>query len=434
MEKNFMQDDLEDESIKQSYEELEKKIKKEKRLGISLGFTSGFLLGIVATFALVVVYYNILIGRISFSNNKNAVVNEIVDNSAKLDMARIQGKLEDLQKIVAEKFLFQSDIGKLETGIYKGYMAGLNDPYSVYYDADEFKALREETTGVYQGIGAQISKDATTGIIKVVKVFEGSPAKEAGLMPEDIIYKVNDIEATGMDLEILVKQHIRGEVHTKVNITVMRGDKEIPLEMERRAVEVQTVESKILDGNVGYIMVNQFDTVTAEQFIKVIDELQEKNISKLIIDLRNNPGGVLDGTVKMLDYMLPDGLLVYTADKEGKGEKYYSNDGHEVNIPISILINGNSASASEVFTGAMRDFKRATIVGTKSFGKGIVQNLYPLEDGSAIKITTQHYYTPSGFDLHGKGIEPDETVELNEGAVFGTDTDNQLQKAIDMAK
>ena len=161
---------------------------------------------------------------------------------------------------------------------------------------------------------------------------------------------------------------------------------------------------------------------------------KEKNISKLIIDLRNNPGGVLDGTVKMLDYMLPDGLLVYTADKEGKGEKYYSNDGHEVNIPISILINGNSASASEVFTGAMRDFKRATIVGTKSFGKGIVQNLYPLEDGSAIKITTQHYYTPSGFDLHGKGIEPDETVELNEGAVFGTDTDNQLQKAIEMAK
>lgn len=425
MENNFENDSIDKNS----------RLKKNKSFDLlffGLGIFCGFCIGIICSIIIfVLINTSILSPNISYQNKK---ISNVVDNSAKLDFSKIKFKLEAMQDIISKKFLFQADIKKMEDGIYKGYIFGLNDPYSVYYNAEEFKSLTEETNGIYQGIGAQISKDAQTGIIKIVKVFDKSPANEAGLKSEDIIYKINDIDVTGMDLDILVKKHIRGKEKTKIKMTVLREDKELDFEVERRSIEVPTVEYKILDGNVGYIVINQFDVVTAEQFINAINILNKNNISKLVIDLRNNPGGVLDSTVKILDYILPKGLVVYTADKTGKGEKYYSDDACALNIPTAIIINGNSASASEVFTGAMKDFKKAVIVGTRSFGKGIVQNLIPLSDGSALKITTQHYYTPSGFDLHGKGIEPDVEVELDKDAIIGSDNDNQLKKAIELAK
>ena len=401
------------------------------------GLIVGFFIGLISSAVMFAVIVNmVLSGTIGPDSTKTVDVDPstVVDNSEGLDMEKVEEKLSRLQDIVSEKYLFQADITKLEDGIYKGYMSGLEDPYSVYYTEEETRALMEETSGQYKGIGAIISKDPQTGIIKILKVFAGSPSEEAGLQAEDVIYKVGDVEVTGMDTEILIKEHIRGEEHTFVKMTVLRNGEEKEFDIERRAIEVPTVESKVLDGNVGYIAISQFDVVTSEQFKSAIDSMEEKGVSKLVIDLRNNPGGILDGTVEMLDYILPDGLLVYTADKEGMGQQYYSKDGHEINIPTSVLINDGSASASEVFAGAIKDFGRGTLVGTKSFGKGIVQNVIDLYDGTAVKITTQHYYTPSGFDLHGKGIEPDKTVELDEGAVIGSESDNQLKEAIELAR
>ena len=241
------------------------------------------------------------------------------------------------------------------------------------------------------------------------------------------------MEITGLDLDTLVRTYIRGEEGTTVDLTVLRGDEhdKVELHITRRAIEAETVEYKMLDNNIGYISVSEFDQPTYNQFKTAVDELQSDGMKGLVIDLRDNPGGLLDTVVDMLDYMLPDGLLVYTADKNGNGDKYYSDDGHQVDIPLVVLVNGNSASASEVFTGAIKDFKWGTIIGTQTFGKGIVQDILPLGDGSGLKITVAHYYTPSGFDLHGKGITPDIEVELDETAVYGEDSDNQLKAAIE---
>ena len=325
---------------------------------------------------------------------------------------------------------------KVEDGIYAGMMNGLGDPYTVYYTKEEYKALNEDTEGKYSGIGAVVSQNPNTKIITIVKIFDNSPANDAGLQVGDIIYKIDGEEVAGTDMDILVKTKIRGEEGTSFKMTVLRGDerKEVELDLIRRSIEVETVAGKMLDNNIGYIAVSQFDAVTSEQFKSNIESLQSQGMTKLIVDLRGNPGGLLDQVVDMLDYILPDGLVLYTEDKYGEREEYYSDGSHELKIPMVVLVNENSASASEVFTATFRDFEWGTVVGKTTFGKGIVQNVLPLGDGTAVKITTQHYYPPSGYDLHKVGIKPDLEVDLNEGAKIGTDSDNQLSAAIDILK
>lgn len=359
---------------------------------------------------------------------------------AKLNTAGIIEKIDVLQQVVDKYYLFDEDVTDVEDGIYSGMMYGLGDPYSVYYNAEDFKKLMEQTEGVYHGIGVMISQDRLTGIITIVRVFQGAPGFEAGLQPGDIIYKVSGEEVTGMDLDLLVNNYIKGAEGTSVDITVLRPELNdyVDFKVARRQVEVPTVEHEMLEDNIGYIQVIQFDVVTADQFKSAVDDLQSKGMERLVVDLRGNPGGVLDSVVGMLDYILPDGLLVYTQDKNGKGEKYYSKDGHQLDLPMVVLVNENSASASEVFAGAVKDFKWGTLVGTKTFGKGIVQHLIPLGDGTAVKLTVSHYFTPSGFDLHEKGIEPDVTEELKEElkvkAVIPKEEDNQLQKGLEVLK
>lgn len=368
-----------------------------------------------------------------------------------VDFNKVTAKMSMIQEIISQYFLYDEDAGNVEDFIYRGMLAGLDDPYSVYYTESDYKSMNDSTKGTYSGIGAMISQNRTTGMCTIVKVFEGSPALEAGMQPGDIIYKVGDTLVAAESLDVLVNNYIKGKEGTTVEITVYRADKDeyADLTVTRRKIEVPTVEYEMLEGNIGRITVTEFDVVTVEQFELAIDELQKEGMKGLIIDLRSNPGGVLDSAVKMADYILPDKLdqyekgrgktlIVYTADKKGEGEVFTASDGHELELPIAILVNGDSASASEVFTGALKDYKRATVVGTTSYGKGIVQNLIPLGDGSAIKITTAHYYTPSGFDLHGKGIEPDLEVELDEElktqAVVKPEEDNQLQKAAQVLK
>lgn len=402
--------------------------RNQKRKGRMNGVI-GFILGIMTSFVLVYVGF-------AFAFNNGNVLSLFLKRNNKLDYKKIEEKTSVLQNIIDRYFLFDEDMTKVEDGIYAGMMNGLGDPYTVYYTKEEYKALNEDTEGKYSGIGAVVSQNPNNKIITIVKIFDNSPANDAGLQVGDIIHKIDGEEVAGTDMDILVKTKIRGEEGTSFKMTVLRGDdrKEVELDLIRRSIEVETVAGKMLDNNIGYIAVSQFDAVTSEQFKSNIESLQSQGMTKLIVDLRGNPGGLLDQVVDMLDYILPDGLVLYTEDKYGKREEYYSDGSHELKIPMVVLVNENSASASEVFTATFRDFEWGTVVGKTTFGKGIVQNVLPLGDGTAVKITTQHYYPPSGYDLHKVGIKPDLEVDLNEGAKIGTDSDNQLSAAIDILK
>lgn len=382
-----------------------------------------------------------------------------------LDMKGIENKIQTLKDVVDRYFLFDQDASKMENGIYKGMLAGLEDPYTVYYTPEEYQSLMEETEGVYCGIGVLVSQNIETGIITAIRVFQGSPAEEAGMKKGDIFYKVGDVEASSKDLDVLVKEDIRGEEGSFVDIVVLRDGEEVNLHIQRRIVETTTVESKMMDEDTGYILVTQFENVTGDQFEAAVEDLEARGMKELIIDLRDNPGGVLDACVQMAAYILPDdqwdGTIIYTSDKYEKGVRYYSKDGkicreandgsredprypkkdgHELDMPIVLLVNGQSASAAEVFAGALRDYDKATLVGTTTFGKGIVQSVLPLDDGSGIKLTTSHYFTPSGFDLHKKGLEPDIEVEQvmddEEKGQYDIppEKDEQLQKAFEVFK
>ncbi|WP_294150989.1 S41 family peptidase [uncultured Clostridium sp.] len=357
----------------------------------------------------------------------------------KIDMERVNRKIGELQSLIDKKYLFEDkiEVGKEESGIYSGFLYGLNDPYAVYYTPEELASFMDETNGSYCGIGAMVSQNQKTGISTIIRVFEDSPAEKAGIRPGDVIFAVGDTEVTGMDLTIMVNNYIKGEEGTDVSITVYREEENeyVDLTVTRKPVDVQTVSGKMLSDEIGYISVIEFDKVTDAQFKGKIEELTSQGMKKMIVDLRNNPGGELNTVVSMADYILEDkGRILTVADKNGAEEVYNAEDGHSLDIPIAVLVNGNSASASEVFTGALKDYEAATIVGTQTFGKGIVQTLFPLSDGSAVKLTTNHYYTPSGLDIHGKGITPDVEVELDEEAakmpVLPEEMDNQLQEAI----
>ncbi|HJC46617.1 MAG TPA: S41 family peptidase [Candidatus Lachnoclostridium pullistercoris] len=373
-----------------------------------------------------------------------------------LDVDRVSQKMKLIQKIISENYLFDEDPEMVEAGIFMGMMAGLGDPYSTYYTEEDFEQLMENSIeGEYCGIGAMISQNRETMLMTVIRVFEGTPCADAGMLPGDVITAVNGENVTGMELDLVVNNYIKGEEGTEVTVTVYRetSDKYLDLTMKRAAIETPTVEYQMMENNTGYVLVTQFEGVTASQFKAAVDDLQSQGMEKLIIDLRNNPGGLLDAAVEMAAYLLPDGTIVRTEYKNGTGDEYFSEDGQlkaetdagtrlsqypmedgrELDIPMAILVNGNSASAAEVFAGAMRDFDRAVLVGTTTFGKGIVQSVIPFTDGDAIKITTAHYFTPSGFDLHGKGLEPDIEVELSEElmqqAAVEPEDDNQVQAA-----
>lgn len=356
-----------------------------------------------------------------------------------LNMEQVGEKLNQIQDIIQKEYLYEEklDAGAEETGIYRGFLSGLDDPYAAYYTPEELASFLDETNGSYCGIGAMVSQNIQTGISTIARVFEGSPAEEAGLRPGDVLYKVDGEEITGMDLSLVVNNYVKGEEGTTVTLTVYREEDNAytDLVVTRRPIDVQTVSGKMLQEGIGYISVLEFDRVTDQQFKDKLEELLGQGMEKLIIDLRDNPGGEVTTVVSMADYILEDGGRILTvASREGTEETYDAEDGHSLDIPMAILVNGNSASASEVFTGAMKDYGVATIVGTKTFGKGIVQTLIPLSDGSAIKLTTDHYYTPDGHDIHEKGIEPDVTVELSEEAarevVIPVELDNQLQEAV----
>lgn len=374
------------------------------------------------------------------TTNQESVLEQAQEDSVELlKNSEVVGKdtnekLEAIEEIIDKNFYFEDDDAAKQDGIIRGYMDSLDDPYSVYYTAEEFASFTEDTEGEYVGVGVQVSQNIDTKVITVTKVFDG-PAKEAGMQSEDVITKVNGEDITTQDIDSVVDK-IRGEEGTEVTVTVYRSSdaKEYDLTMQRRKVENPTVEYKMLDNNIGYMQITSFYEITGEQFVEGMNELTANGMEGLIIDLRDNGGGLLDIAVAMLDYMLPEGKIVYTEDKDGNvTSEFTSTDEYQFNKPLVILTNGYSASASEIFAGAIKDYGIGTIVGENTYGKGIVQRMFPLEDGSAIKLTISKYFTPNGNDIHKVGIAPDIEVELDTEAYRESDgeKDNQLQAAID---
>lgn len=349
-------------------------------------------------------------------------------------------KLKLLEQCADQYFLFDTpDVQDYQDNIYKGFMEALDDPYSCYYTADEYQTLMESTSGSYEGIGVVVSQNAQTKVITVVRPFEGCPGAEAGMLPGDILVEVAGNDVSGIDVSTVVSW-IKGEGGTTVDIRVYRESEEkyYDFTVERRAIEVPTVDYEMMDDNIGYVQVTEFDEVTSDQFIAAVDDLKSQGMEGLIVDIRDNPGGLLSCVVEMLDYMLPEGTLVYTEDKNGEGDTYTSDAEHYFDLPLAVLVNGNSASASEIFSGAIQDYGTGTIIGTQTFGKGIVQSILPFNDGSAIKITVSRYFTPRGTCIHGEGITPDVVVDLDEDLknklTIEKSEDNQLQTAIENVK
>ena len=369
-------------------------------------------------------------------NNGSTNLTTEADSDNSLMSKAVKSKLNRIKSIIDTYYLDEINEDKMVEGMYKGLVSSLEDPYSVYYTKDEFAALMESSSGSYCGIGAYVSQDVKTGVITIVKPFEGGPAYKAGMLPGDIIYKVSGEEATGKDLSEIVSK-MKGEEGTTVDLEIIRVGESDPIKLtiERRTVEVPTISYEMLDNKVGYIQIAEFDEVTGPQFRSAITDLDNQGMKGLVIDLRNNPGGLLDTVCDMLDRMLPEGLIVYTEDKNGtRTEEVKSTAEESFDKPLVVMINGNSASASEVFAGAIQDYGIGTILGTTSFGKGIVQSVIPLSDGSGVKVTVSKYYTPKGRNIHEIGIEPDVVVELKDKlktkVVIDKSEDNQLQEAI----
>lgn len=356
-----------------------------------------------------------------------------------LDMTQIGYKLSYIQSLIDTYYLFDEEEMTKDPveWMYSGYVYALEDPYSAYYTAEEFEALEESNEGEYCGIGVQVSQNAYTKIMNVVKVFKGTPAEKAGMLPGDILTAVDGKDVVGMDLSIVVSDYIKGEEGTEVTVTVYRETSEeyLDLAMKRAIVQNPTVEYEMLEENIGYIYLSAFEEVSSEQFKKAVDSLERDGMESMILDLRNNGGGVVSAAKSIADYLLPDGKTIVSFKGKGvEDSTFKTEDGHQVDVPIAVLVNGESASASEVLTGALKDNEWATVVGTNTFGKGIAQGLFPLPDGSALKLTTAYYYVPSGECIHEIGIAPDVEVELNEElknlVEIPKEDDNQLQEAI----
>ncbi len=341
-------------------------------------------------------------------------------------------KLKLIETMVRDHYLHEDEITQemLEDGMYKGMMESLGDPYSVYMNSQDFKSMMDTTRGSFGGVGMNLTQDEDTKQIKVYKVLPGTPAEKAGIEDEDILLKVDGEDVSGQDLDSVVLK-VRGKEGSTVNLEFKRGDKEVSFDVVRDIIDIETVEWRMEDedNKIGYIYITEFDEVTYDQFMKALYDLQDQGMKSLILDLRDNPGGNVDTVCDIADELLPEGKIVYVVDKDGHTKNYNSDPEQAYTGPMVVLVDQYSASASEILTGALKDYDLATIVGKKTFGKGIVQSIYPLGDGSALKITVEDYYSPNGHNIHGVGIEPDVDVDLDVDKYKKDKTDTQLEAA-----
>lgn len=405
---------------------------QKQRQGSGKGlFIAGMAAGIAAALLVVCVgYLGFQIQR-RVENGAQNSQQVSADNSGKDGtLGEAVSEKIDILEYMIDQYYYKDEISRedLENGIYQGLMDAVGDPYTSYFSAEDFNTFMEQTTGAYYGIGAYVAQDIERNYPKINSPIPGSPAEEAGLRPNDIIYEVDGVSTYGMDLDKVVSL-IKGEEGTSVNINIYRDGEYMDVKVERRQVKIPTVEQEMMEDGMAYIRIIEFDDVTPGQFEEALQTSRNEGMKGLVLDLRGNPGGSVNAVVDVARMLLPEGLVVYTEDKYGKREEYQCDGSHEFELPLVVLVDGNSASASELLSGAIQDYKKGTLVGTTTFGKGIVQQLLTLRDGSAIKITVSSYYTPKGRNIHGTGIEPDVECPFDGEAYYNSDFDNQLEKA-----
>lgn len=414
----------------EEYEKLNEEKKSDKK------FFKGILAGVagtvLATAAALFVVTNVMGNRLVIGGKESGT-----QESAGVLSENVQKKITELMGYIQLYFYDEIDDEKLANGIYSGLLEGLDDKYTQYYTPSEYQDMQISATQNYYGIGAMLSQDRESMQVTITHIYDGSPAKEAGLRDGDVVVMVEDIESVSMELSDLVT-HIRGEEGTSVHLQIYRAGEPEYLEFDvmRANIDLPTVEHRMLDDKIGYIHILEFGAPTVEQFELAAEELFEQGMQGMILDVRDNPGGMLTSVTGILDDLLPEGTVVYTQDKYGKRQDYTSGAERKIVCPMAVLINGNSASASEILAGAIRDFEAGTLIGTKTYGKGVVQSIIQLEEGDAIKLTTAKYFTPNGENIHGTGISPDEELkyeylgEREDG--YDELMDNQVQKGMEI--
>jgi peptidase, S41 family len=382
---------------------------------------------LITSLVTTIVIYNFVIksGKIAIKSD---------DNSS---LGGLEATLASFRSVLEEKYMGEIDDETLIEGAIKGYVSALGDPYTTYYTKEEMDELMEETTGNYVGIGIYMTLDLENNAIYVVKPMEGSPAEEAGIKAGDLITKVDGIEYSGEELD-QASNAIKGKEGTKVKLEILSNGQTREIEVERRKIIVSHIVEKKFD-NIGYLLIEDFDGGCADEFEEKYKELEKQGIDRLIIDLRNNGGGVVNEAVDIADMLLEkDKTILITKDKKGNEEIKKCDNEASITMPVVVLTNGYSASASEILVGALKDNERATIVGTKTYGKGVIQEVDRLNDGSGLKITIEEYYTPNRDKINKVGIKPDEEIELSseiiEKGTYTDEEDNQLQKAIEIIK
>ncbi len=350
----------------------------------------------------------------------------------------ITSQISKYKNLIDKYFLGDVDEGKLKEGAIKGYIEGLNDPYTEYISKEDMQDYLDDATGNFVGIGIYMVKDKESNRVMVLSPIKGSPAEKAGILPGDLIVSVDGVEYTAEEMSV-ASNKIKGEVGTTVKIEILRGTETKSFELTRENIKVNPVEGKVLQNNIGYIAFSSFDEGTAEEFKTKFEELQRQGIQSLIIDLRNNGGGIVDEALEIADYILEkDQVILYEVDKNNNEKIEKSQNDPIINMPVILLTNENTASSSEILAGALKDHQKAKIVGAKTYGKGVIQQLLTLPDGTGLKITAEEYLTPNKIKINKIGIEPDEKVELPDTVEnilsLQEKEDTQLQKAIEMAK
>lgn len=404
---------------------------EEKNRNLVKGLLIGFI-GSFVIFSIVMVMVMQMTSPISIkSSGENST-----QAAANADWSgQVEEKLNEIDWYIDHYYIFDVDRDKLADGLLAGYVSGLEDPYSVYYTPEKYTDILESANGEYYGIGVLVTEDKD-GTIQIVNVFSNSPAKEAGILKGDIIAGVDNLDITGMDLNQVVG-YIKGKEGTSVELQIQRdGEADLlNITVERRQVSVDTVEYRMLEDGIGYLQLVQFDDVSLDQMTAAIEDLKSQRMEKLILDLRDNPGGLLTSVVDIADLFLPEANIFYMEDKSGSRTDYNATDDQLFDGELVVLVNENSASASEVLAGTLKDNGRAQLVGVTTFGKGIVQTFYSLSDGSGVKLTTAHYFTPSGTDIHGVGVTPNVEAEQPDDEKTGeSENDTQLNKALEIIR
>lgn len=403
-------------------------------------FWSGLLTGIlIAAF----IVSAVLCGKVIYNATQDAKQSETASNVGAEESAvpeEYESVLEDpelmekillLENAIDELYIGDVSTEDIKNGIYDGIMSSLGDPYAAYYTPEEWIELQNSTAGIYFGIGAYLQKSMTTLYPQITGIIDDSPASESELRVDDYIYMVDGEDVYDMDLSEVVSM-IKGEEGTTVTLTIVRPStgEELDVTLERRRVESPTVTYEMLEDDILLVTITEFDTVTVDQFAEALAIGKGSGMQGMILDLRGNPGGSLAAVVEIARMILPEGLIVYTEDNYGERVEYACDGTHELDVPMVVLVNGGSASASEILAGAIKDYEMGILVGTTTFGKGIVQRVVALDDGSAVKLTVSHYYTPLGNDIHEVGISPDVEIEFDSEAYLEDETDNQLDEAI----